>query len=210
MRYVSQQSATLTQDGDSGHNIDELLDHRKEFQDRQFQNIQPYSDKLHQHYMPYIDGKISTIAEVEQAETLDSEQLEANEPINSNYDLFRVSKIVDSMLITGQTPTLQHNSIVQYMSLQPNEEYQTESVERLTPPLMSRSRPSRNSRISMVNETASFSQDQRIKGTESYSVASLGSRGKTDHIRTYTPPQREGEISLKNLSQYRASSNSDI
>jgi len=48
---------------------------------------------------------------------LDSEQLEANEPINSNYDLFRVSKIVDSMLITGQTPTLQHNSIVQYMSL---------------------------------------------------------------------------------------------
>lgn len=34
MRYVSQQSAAITQDGDSLNHIDELLDHRQQFEPR--------------------------------------------------------------------------------------------------------------------------------------------------------------------------------
>ena len=72
----------------------------------------------HKRFLTKDERKLATIADVDHANTDIETEFDANEQLLPGHDFFKLSKAVESLVISGQTPSLQNNSMtMQQISL---------------------------------------------------------------------------------------------
>jgi len=59
-----------------------------------------------QRFLPKEERKMTTIADVDYANTDIETEFDANEQLMPGHDFFKLSKAVESLAISGQTPSL--------------------------------------------------------------------------------------------------------